>query len=122
MILEVSVSAITSYTSAVTAIGGKPGRIDPKGRCIYIKDKSIFMLSKPINGEPACNGNGSTIGFTVENPEQGDAWHAAGVANGGVAIEDPPGIRKRDSGDMYLAYLVDPAGNKLCALYRVVGG
>ena len=110
------------YDALFTAIGGKPGRIDPKGRCIYIKDKCIFMLSKPINGEPACNGNGSTIGFTVENPEQGDAWHAAGVANGGVAIEDPPGIRQRDSGDIYLAYLTDPAGNKLCALHRVVGG
>ncbi len=107
------------YDALFTAIGGKPGRVDAKNRCLYIKDGSLFMLTKPINGEAACNGNGSTIGFTVESPEQGDAWHAAGVANGGIAIEDPPGIRKRDTGDIYLAYLSDPAGNKLCALHRI---
>ena len=107
------------YDALFTAIGGKPGRVDAKNRCLYIKEGSLFMLTKPINGEAACNGNGSTIGFTVESPEQGDAWHAAGVANGGIAIEDPPGIRKRDTGDIYLAYLSDPAGNKLCALHRI---
>ena len=36
----------------------------------------------------------STIGFAVASPEQGNAWHAAGVANGGTAIEDPPGVRE----------------------------
>ena len=58
-----------------------------------------------------------TIGFNVESPEQGDAWHAAGVANGGVTCEDPPGVREADA--MYLAYLRDPAGNKICALKRM---
>ena len=70
----------------------------------------------PIDGEPACHGNGSTIGFNVTSTEQGDAWHAAGVANGGTTCEDAPGVR--DSG-MYLAYLRDHAGNKICALLRM---
>ncbi len=107
------------YDALFAVVGAKPGKIDPKGRCFYFKDGGVFMLTSPINGEPACNGNGSTIGFTVDSPEQGDAWHAAGVANGGVSIEDAPGIRNAPSGDIYLAYLSDPAGNKICALHRI---
>ena len=36
---------------------------------------------------------------------------------GGTAIEDPPG--EREGSGMYLAYLRDPDGNKLCALHRI---
>ena len=49
----------------------------------------------------------------MESEEQGNAFHAAGLENGGTAIEDPPG--RRENG-MYLAYLRDPDGNKICAL------
>ena len=48
-----------------------------------------------------------------------DAWHAAGLANGGAAIEEPPGPRESGVGKIYLAYLRDPAGNKICALHRM---
>jgi hypothetical protein len=34
-----------------------------------------------------------------------EAWHKAGVANGGTSIEDPPGVRPNGA---YLAYLRDP--------------
>ena len=55
----------------------------------------------------------------MASPEMADAWHAAGVANGGTPCEDPPGVRAGPTGKMYLAYLRDPAGNKLCALHRM---
>ena len=82
-------------------------------------DSGIFALSVPIDGNPASHGNGSTVGFSVTGPEQGDAWHAAGVANGGVSCEDAPGVRHGDMGSLYLAYLRDPSGNKICALCRM---
>ena len=72
----------------------------------------------PINGEPQTVGNGGTIGFACDTPEKVDAWHAAGVENGGASCEDPPGIRQGPAGQLYLAYLRDPDGNKLCASYR----
>ena len=50
---------------------------------------------------------------------QADAWHAAGLANGGTSIEDPPGVREGGMGKLYLAYLRDPDGNKICALHRM---
>ena len=92
--------------------------IDEKGRCFYYTDSGIFALSQPIDGEPACHGNGSTIGFAAETPEAGAAWHTAGMANGGVLCEDPPGPREGSHGNIYLAYLRDPTGNKVCAFFR----
>ena len=106
------------YDATFAAIGGKPGSLDPKGRLIYANNGGLFLVTPPIDGQPATHGNGCTIGFAM-TPEQADAWHAAGVANGGTAIEDAPGIREGGGMKMYLAYLRDPDGNKLCALHRL---
>lgn len=108
------------YDALFGAIGGKPGFADAKGRLIYMHNGSMFMVTKPIDGAAASAANGGTIGFAMADAAQADAWHAAGVANGGTSIEDAPGVRKNDFGDLYLAYLRDPDGNKLCALHRVV--
>jgi catechol 2,3-dioxygenase-like lactoylglutathione lyase family enzyme len=107
------------YDATMQVLGYKPGVMDEKGRCFYLDKSGIFALTKPIDGEPACHGNGSTLGFKVESTEQAEAWHAAGVANGGVACEDPPGVRGEGENKMHLAYLRDPAGNKICTLLRV---
>ncbi len=77
------------------------------------------MITKPIDGAPASCANGATIGFAMAHPEEANAWHGAGVANGGMAVENPPGEREGSSGKLYLAYLRDPDGNKLCALHRL---
>lgn len=107
------------YDATLGALGAKPGMTDDKGRVIYMNNGGLFIITKPINGEPACHANGGTIGFAAENPEQADAWHAAGIAAGGTACEDPPGVREGGFGKLYLAYLRDPDGNKLCALHRL---
>ena len=106
------------YDATFIAMGGRAGSQDPKGRLMYVHNGAIFLVTPPIDGEPATHGNGSTIGFAL-TPEQADAWHEAGVANGGTAIEDPPGVRDGGAMKLYLAYLRDPDGNKLCALHRV---
>ena len=79
----------------------------------------VFLVTPPINGKPATGANGGTIGFACDSSAKVDAWHAAGVANGGTTCEDPPGVREGAAGKLYLAYLRDPAGNKLCGLYRM---
>ena len=100
------------------ALFGKEAHIDDRGRLRYARNGSVFMVSTPKNGEPASAGNGGTIGFNFDSPEEIDAWHSAGIANGGTSIEDPPGWRERPTGKMYLAYMRDPDGNKLCGLHR----
>jgi catechol 2,3-dioxygenase-like lactoylglutathione lyase family enzyme len=106
------------YDAAFATLGIGPGLAN-KQRYFYPSPNGMFGITIPINGEPATHGNGSTIGFTMSSPEQADAFHAAGVANGGVTCEDPPGWRHYEGGEsIYLAYLRDPDGNKLCAIHR----
>ena len=107
------------YDATLGALGYAPGFMDSKGRCFYVTDTGIFAITVPIDGDGASPGNGLTIGFAVPDPATADAWHAAGVANGGTSCEEPPGKRDSDLGDLYLAYLRDPAGNKLCALHKM---
>lgn len=107
------------YDAALGALGHAQGRKIPGlPRVMYMTRNGTFGITLPINGEPVSCANGSTIGFTAENEEAVLAFHAAGVANGGTSIEDAPGLRQSPFGDLYLAYLRDPAGNKICAMYR----
>ncbi len=107
------------YDAVLGALGLESGTRDSTVRCSYRTAKGTFMLKIPLDGEPATPGNGSTIGFAATSTEQVDAWHAAGIANGGESCEDPPGIREAGTRKVYLAYLRDPAGNKICAAHRV---
>ena len=106
------------YDSVLGTLGVGPAVVDGH-RIFYITPKGIFSVSKPIDGKPATAANGGTIGFAAASSEQADAWHKAGIAAGGTTCEDPPGVRSGNSGKMYLAYLRDPDGNKLCALHRM---
>ena len=105
------------YDAIFAALGVAAGTGDDKGRVFWRTKTGVFGITPPIDGKAATHANGGTIGFTCESPEVVQAWHAAGVANGGAAIEDPPGVRP--GGKMVLAYLRDPAGNKLCGLHRL---
>jgi catechol 2,3-dioxygenase-like lactoylglutathione lyase family enzyme len=107
------------YDAILAPLGVAEGKADPKGRVFWRTKTGTFAITKPLDGKAAHNGNGSTIGFFATDIKAVDAWHAAGVANGGTACEDPPGIREGIAGKLYLAYLRDPAGNKICALHRV---
>jgi catechol 2,3-dioxygenase-like lactoylglutathione lyase family enzyme len=106
------------YDALLGTLGVGPAVVDGH-RIFYITPKGIFSVSKPIDGKPATAANGGTIGFAAASSEQADAWHKAGIAAGGTTCEDPPGVRSGNSGKLYLAYLRDPDGNKLCALHRM---
>ena len=108
----------TFYDALFATLGAAPAMVDDKGRLIYLHGGAMFMVTTPIDGQPACHANGGTVGFAMASAEQADAWHAAGVAAGGASCEDPPGLRDSAIGPLYLAYLRDPAGNKLCGLFR----
>ena len=105
------------YDAVLGTLGVPPGAAN-KNRYFYRSKTGTFCITKPLNGEPACHGNGSTIGFNVQSPEQADAFHAAGIANGGTTCEEPPDFRDGSVGKLYPAYVRDPHGNKLCALHR----
>jgi catechol 2,3-dioxygenase-like lactoylglutathione lyase family enzyme len=103
------------YDALLATLDVPPGFVD-RHRVFYRTPTGTFGVSIPIDGGPATHANGGTIGFACKSPEQADAWHAAGIAAGGTTCEDPPGVREPSK--LYLAYLRDPDGNKLCGLYR----
>lgn len=107
------------YDATLGALGIPEGFTDPKGRVFWRTKTGVFAITKPIDGKPASCANGGTLGFAAASTEAVDAWHKAGLAAGGAAIEDPPGIRENGPMKLYLAYLRDPAGNKVCAMYRI---
>lgn len=106
------------YDAVLGALGVAPATVD-RHRIFYRTPTGVFSVSVPINGQPATPANGGTIGFACQSAEQADAWHAAGLAHGGSTCEEPPGVRDGTVGRLYLAYLRDPDGNKICALQRM---
>jgi catechol 2,3-dioxygenase-like lactoylglutathione lyase family enzyme len=106
------------YDALLGTLGVPPGRVD-RHRVFYRTKTGVFSVTKPIDGQPATPANGGTVGFLAASPEEADAWHATGVAHGGKTCEDPPGVREGPQGKIYLAYLRDPDGNKLCATHRM---
>jgi len=106
------------YDAVLGALGVPAGMVD-RHRAFWRTRTGTFSTSLPIDGKPATFANGGTIGFACDSPAQVDAWHAAGVASGGTTCEDPPGVRAGPAGKLYLAYLRDPDGNKICALHRM---
>ena len=110
-------AAKTFYDAVLGALGRAKGTMDDKGRCFWFTPTGVFSITPPIDGEAASAGNGSTVGFAADSPEAANAWHQAGVDNGGTAIEEPPG--EREGSGLYLAYRRDPSGNKICVLHRL---
>ncbi|MCK1324425.1 MULTISPECIES: VOC family protein [unclassified Bradyrhizobium] len=110
--------AKTFYDNLLSTLEVRPARVDGH-RIFYITKTGVFSVTKPINGEAATPANGGTIGFAANSPEQVNAWHTAGIAAGGVPCEDPPGIRQGPGVNLYIAYLRDLDGNKICAMHRM---
>jgi len=105
------------YDALMKVLGYSEGVIDEKGRCLYVSKEGVFAITSPIDGEAATPGNGMTIGFKVASPELVDAWHQSGIANDGTPCEEPPGVRVSGERKLYVAYLRDPTGNKICAAH-----
>jgi len=110
--------SVTFYNAALGAIGIPAGSQTPSGGAFYSHNGGNFGVGAPSNGEPATFANGGTIGFQAGSAEQVDAFHSAGIANGG-SCEGKPGNREGGPPGNYIAYLRDPDGNKICAYAQV---
>ncbi|MEM9279320.1 MAG: VOC family protein [Pseudomonadota bacterium] len=76
-----------------------------------------FWLCPPFDGMPSTSGNGTMFAFRADSAEQVRAFHAAGLANGGTD-EGLSAVRDYYEPDFFVAYLRDPDGNKLAAVYH----
>lgn len=84
--------------------------MSPSERMTYwVSEAFAFAVAHPFDGEPATNGNGTMIGFSVGSPADVTRLHALALALGGTC-EGTPGQR----GPKFSAYVRDLDGSKLC--------
>ena len=108
------------YEAALAPLGIKTIKVlGETGILMQGPDGTMLIVTKPADGKPASFSNGGTISFLALSPEVVDAFHAAGLANGGVD-EGAPGKRPNAPNQAYGAYLRDPVGNKICAFTTFV--
>lgn len=111
------------YDGLLAVLGaGKGVRMTIAGgqqRLVYVHGGSMLGITEPIDGNPATPANGGTLGFACRSVEQVRQFQETAVVLGGLAIEDPPGVRDTPGGPVYLAYVRDLDGNKLCAACRM---
>jgi catechol 2,3-dioxygenase-like lactoylglutathione lyase family enzyme len=88
------------------------GRYEDQGR----RQMALWVCA-PFDGRPAAPGNGTMVALAAGSRAQVDAFHAAALAHGG-SDEGAPGLRPQYYPDFYAAYVRDPDGNKLAAVYR----
>ena len=81
------------------------------------KEGFEVYLATPENGKPATSGNGSMLALKAPSRAAVEAFHAAALANGGSS-EGAPGVRGEFNPPFFAAYVRDPEGNKLCAVFR----
>ena len=102
------------YDGLMDIVGMQKAFEHPSGGRIYGGGNgSMFGVLQPYDGKGATSGNGTMVGFSLENREKVDAFHAKALASGGTS-EGEPGLRA-GSDTAYFAYVRDLDGNKLCA-------
>ena len=107
------------YDAVMETLGITTGDLnEEKQRVYYRSPNGSLIITKPIDGNPASVGNGSTVGFKCASAEQAKAFHDAAIVAGGTSIEDPPGWRVNGNKKMFLAYVRDLDGNKLNAIFH----
>jgi catechol 2,3-dioxygenase-like lactoylglutathione lyase family enzyme len=106
------------YGAALGALGHSNVMPADAPRLVFPGQGGSFIVGAPGDGQPATHYNGFTAGFAAADAASVDAFHAAGLANGG-SDEGAPGPRPNAPGNAYGAYLRDPDGHKICAFCQI---
>lgn len=106
------------YSATMGALGHQG--VDMPYGVAFPSEGGTVIIAKPANGEAANVANGATLGLKAKSYGEVDAWHSAGLENGGTD-EGAPGFRSKSPGNMYGAYLIDPEGHKICVFTPNVG-
>ncbi|WP_455273423.1 VOC family protein [Rhizobium herbae] len=109
--------ALRFYDAILTPLGYE--RLSKTDTVIgYGSDRISLWIAQVETPVPADRGSGLHFCFVAPNAAAVDAFHAAGVSNGG---EDNglPGLRPEYSQFYYAGFLVDPDGYRLEAFFKL---
>ena len=76
-----------------------------------------FWVCQPFDGQAPIAGNGPMLAFRAADEAQVQSFYAMALAHGG-ADEGAPGTRSYYEPAFYVAYVRDPDGNKLAAVFH----
>ena len=103
------------YDAVLGALGiANGGPFRPDSMLYGNPATGLFLLTKPLNGEAACNANGGTVMFKANTRADVDAFYNAGIANGGSDCEGKP--KEGGLPNSYMGYLRDPDNNKIAVV------
>ena len=110
-------AACRFYDQALAALGcSRLATAD--GFAAYGTDKVQFLVMTPSDGGEYGAGNGTHVCFVAGDRAAVDAFHRQALAHGGTDAGAPgerPGYPKPD---IYTAFVRDPFGNKLEAIFN----
>ena len=102
-------AAATQFYDQLFAQSGL-NRVSPTNRMTYwLGEDFAFAVAIPFDENPATNGNGTMVGFSVGSREEVERLHALALELGGTCEGEP-----RQRGPRFSAYVRDIDRNKLC--------
>jgi len=112
-------AARTFYAAALAPLGlTERGRDDAGGTGYGVEGGDDFWIGPALTGpddRPVTRG--AHVAFAAESREQVDAFFAAALAAGGSVIVKP-GVQHQYSGRYYGAFVADPDGNNIEAVFH----
>jgi catechol 2,3-dioxygenase-like lactoylglutathione lyase family enzyme len=112
-----------AFYSAVMETLGYPLRFQDAGKSWagWNKERPLFLIGLPFNGEAAAPGNGQMTALLAPSRAAVDKAHAVALKHGGIC-DGPPGLRPQYHENYYGAYFRDPDGNKICVVCHTPEG
>lgn len=108
----ISLDSFLAYAPISGVSSGEAvGQSDVTGRIA-----PFLCVCLPYDGQFASPGNGFHIAWAAADKAAVEAFHRVALAHGG-RDEGPPGYRAHYSADYFAAYVRDPDGNKLQAVF-----
>ena len=105
-------ASVRFYTATLASLGHVLGSRDDSSAGFGAKDAPAFWLYAAKGANKA----GAHVAFRAPDRAAVDAFHKAGLKAGG-RDNGAPGLRRDYSPDYYAAFLLDPDGNNVEAVY-----
>jgi len=103
------------YGSALAALGfTEQGRDDAGNTGYGLEEGDDFWIGQVLDGPPA---RGVHVAFAATSREEVDAFFTAALAAGGTE-RVPPGVQLQYSPRYYAAFVSDPDGNNIEAVFH----
>jgi catechol 2,3-dioxygenase-like lactoylglutathione lyase family enzyme len=110
------------YEAALAELGFvvlSEGEFEGDAYALFGRDNSDHFCVHAVGSKPGRDRvtTGAHVAFSARDADSVRRWHDAAVGHGGTDI-GPPGVRPEYSGHYYAAFVLDPDGNNVEAVFH----